>query len=117
MGVLIQPEDGGTFKYIKDIATMICDKGSLPCQIKASPKVLSFNNSYCCSTIDKDPILNNFNFGICAITQKPCSGCISLLMWQDFKKDVFIDSHNALIDKSTINCATGGKIQFINSGQ
>ncbi|ADV50552.1 hypothetical protein Celal_3286 [Cellulophaga algicola DSM 14237] len=117
MGVLIQPEDGGTFEYIKDGATMICDKGSAPCQIKATKKVLTHNGVYSCSTIDKNPIVNTIDFAVCSITQKPCKGCISLLEWVDFKKDVFIEGKNALIDKTFINCAMGGKVQFLNSGQ
>jgi hypothetical protein len=117
MGVLIQPEDGGTFEYIKDGAIMLCDKGTIPCKMKASKKVLTFNGVYSCSTIDKDPILNAIDFGICSITQKPCKSCISLLEWVDFKKDFTIEKKNALIDKSYINCMMGGKIQFLNSGQ
>ncbi len=117
MGVLIQPEDGGTFEYIKDGAIMVCDKGTTPCQIKARKKVLKFNGVYSCSTIDKNPILNTFDFGVCSITQKPCKASISLLKWIDFKKDMLIEGKNALINKSTINCALGGKVQFLNSGQ
>ena len=117
MAIHIQPEDGGVFEYIKDGAMMLCDKGSLPCKMKASKKVLKFKGAYSCSTIDKDPILNAIDFGICSITQKPCKACISLLDWVDFKKDLKIEKKHALIDKSYINCTMSGKIQFLNSGQ
>jgi len=117
MGVLIQPEDGGTFEYIRDGAIMVCDKGTIPCQIKATKKILKFGGSHPCSTIDKIPIVNAIDFGICSITQKPCKTCISLLEWVEFKKDLTIEGKNALIDKSSTNCVMSGKINFLNSGQ
>ncbi|MFV0505413.1 MAG: DUF4280 domain-containing protein [Bacteroidales bacterium] len=117
MGVLIQPEDGGVFEYVVDGALMFCSNGTLPCPLKAIPKGVSFNDKQFCSAIDKDPILNGFNFGLCAKKQKPCISCISLQEWKDVKKDMYVNDDLALLDRSFINCSLGGKITFKTTGQ
>lgn len=117
MSIEIQPEDGGTYEYIVNGAFMLCDKGVCPTRLKATPKILSFDGKDVCTTIDNNPVVNNFNFGLCSITQKPCKNCISLLKWVDYKKDFSVEDGELLLDRSSINCVLGGKITFIMSGQ
>lgn len=117
MSVYIQPEEGISYQYVIDGAFMLCDKGVAPSKMRASPKILSYGGKCICTIADNIPILNCFDFGLCSLTQQPCKGSIHLLQWIDFKKDFTIDGKQVLLDKSNINCAIGGKISFIQSGQ
>ena len=103
--------------YITDGAEMECSFGSMPCNLKTSPKKIVIGGKAGCTIKDNDPITNEFNFGVCSLTQKPCSSLIKLLEWQNAKEDLKIEGASALSEESTIFCAQGGKITFKHSGQ
>jgi len=103
--------------YITDGAEMECSFGSMPCNLKTSPKKIVIGGKAGCTIKDNDPIANEFNFGVCSLTQKPCSSLIKLLEWQNAKEDLKIEGASALTEESTIFCTQGGKITFKHSGQ
>ena len=103
--------------YITDGAEMECSFGSMPCNLKTSPKKIVIGGKAGCTIKDNDPIANEFNFGVCSLTQKPCSSLIKLLEWQNAKEDLKIEGASALTEESTIFCTQGGKITFRHSGQ
>ena len=104
-------------EYITDGAEMECTFGSMPCNLKTLPKKIVIGGKAGCTIKDNDPITNEFNFGVCSLTQKPCSSLIKLLEWQNAKEDLKIEGASALSEESTIFCAQGGKITFKHSGQ
>ena len=103
--------------YITDGAEMECTFGSMPCNLKTLPKKIVIGGKAGCTIKDNDPIANEFNFGVCSLTQKPCSSLIKLLEWQNAKEDLKIEGASALTEESTIFCTQGGKITFKHSGQ
>ena len=103
--------------YITDGAEMECTFGSMPCNLKTLPKKIVIGGKVGCTIKDNDPIANEFNFGVCSLTQKPCSSLIKLLEWQNAKEDLKIEGTSALTEESTIFCTQGGKITFKHSGQ
>lgn len=117
MSVRIQPKDGGSYEYVHKGAIMKCDKGTVPCQLKPTPKSVHFARKNPATEIDKIPIVNNFDFGVCAITQKPCKLSVAPEAWEDVKEEFNLEGHRPLLDKSTIPCALGGKIVLLTSGQ
>ena len=104
-------------EYITDGAEMECTFGSMPCNLKTLPKKIVIGGKTGCTIKDNDPIANGFNFGVCSLTQKPCSSLIKLLEWQNAKEDLKIEGASALTEESTIFCTQGGKITFKHSGQ
>ena len=104
-------------EYITDGAEMECTFGSMPCNLKTLPKKIVIGGKTGCTIKDNDPIANEFNFGVCSLTQKPCSSLIKLLEWQNAKEDLKIEGASALTEESTIFCTQGGKITFKHSGQ
>ena len=117
MPVRINPEDGGSHEYVHSGAVLQCNKGTLPCQFRPTPKSVTLRGKSPATEVDKIPPINNIDFGVCLVTRSPCRAQIVLLAWQQFKKDYNIEGHHPLLDKSTINCGLGGKIKLLTSGQ
>lgn len=108
---------GPSRDYIRAGALLQCDKGTTPCQLSAPPRAATIGGKPWCNTDDRDPILNKLNFGVCAITQKPCPATCRPLQWLDVQKTVDVAGRPALLDCSYIMCAIGGRIAFLDSGQ
>ena len=106
-------------EYVAAGAPMLCDKGTLPSPLVVPPRsvVIGSANLAIATTRDKDPLLNNFNFGVCAVTQKPCIATCRPLEWQKVQRDFMVEGGRALLDSSFIPCAIGGSISFKASGQ
>lgn len=117
MSIFTLSEESEKKQYAVEGAKMYCPLGSVPCYIKASHKPLMMGNKKPCTTVDNNPLLNAFDFGICSTTQKPCKSCISLSNWQNFKKDFLIGGNAVLTNESTIQCAMGGTIGFSEAAQ
>ena len=117
MSVHIQPEEGGSFEYIRDGAIMKCILGSLPCKLKASPKRTYFAGDVVCTEIDKVPAINGIRFGMCASAKAPCAGVCAPIKWMNVKEDTIVEGRKPLLDRSNLPCALGGNITFITSGQ
>ena len=109
--------NGPSHEYIKAGALMQCDKGPLPCQLSVPPRSPTVGGRPWCNTNDRDPIIYQFNFGVCALTQKPCLLTCRPLQWLDVQTSVDVAGRPALLDKSSIMCAIGGRITFMTSGQ
>lgn len=107
----------GEYEYIRSGALMQCDKGTLPSSLYVPPRSPTLAGKPWCNTNDRDPILNKFNFGVCAITQKPCPATCRPTQWLDVHKSLEIAGRPALLDCSSIMCAVGGRITFLTSGQ
>ena len=104
-------------EYVCSGAKVLCDKGSLPAVILASPKRVTYGGQQVCTVADKSPLINNLNFGVCAVTQQPCAGCAKPVKWMGFKSDFKVSGANALQTSSRLPCSVGGQITFLDSGQ
>lgn len=103
--------------YISSGALLRCDKGTLPCQLVIPARSVSIGGKPMANANDKDPIINQLNFGVCSLTQKPCLATIQPLQWLDVKRNVHVAGAPALLDCSKLPCALGGVISFDHSGQ
>lgn len=105
-------------EYITSGALMKCDKGTVPASLAVLPtRTALFGGQPPATSLDKEPLLNNFNFGVCSLTQKPCLATCRPVLWRDTKDDFEICGGKALLDNSYIMCAMSGKITFITTGQ
>ena len=82
----------------------------------ASPKPIKLHGQDAFTTVDKSPVLNAIQFGLCLVTQKPCVGCISPVEWTGTKSDVHIGGNPALQAGSRLPCALGGTINLLSTG-
>ena len=103
--------------YIQAGALLLCDKGTTPCPLSVPPRWPVLGGRPWCNTNDSDPIINQLNFGVCALTQKPCPLTCQPTQWQDVQTSVDVAGRPALLDCSYIMCAVGGRITFLTSGQ
>lgn len=108
---------GSSHAYVCGGALLKCDKGTLPSQLFIAARAVSIGNQSMANANDKDPVLNKLNFGVCSITQKPCLATIRPLRWLDVKRDVEVAGAEALLDCSSLPCAMGGSITFVQTGQ
>lgn len=109
--------EGPSHEYIRAGALLRCDKGTLPSPLSVPPRTPMLGGQPWCNTNDRDPIVNQFNFGVCAVTQKPCLATCRPLQWLDVQNNVSIAGRPALLDSSSILCAVGGRITFLNAGR
>jgi hypothetical protein len=105
-------------EYITNGALMRCNKGAAPAPLLVPPtRTVWMGSQRAANASDKDPMRNNFNFGVCTLTQKPCLVTCRPLLWRDVKDDVELGGAKALLDSSSIRCAVGGTITFDTTGQ
>jgi len=104
-------------EYIVKDALMVCDKGSVPGFFRPTYNTI-FRISGClvATEMDKEPIVNIPSFGICSVTQKPCTQFLFNLKWQNTYQ-VKVRNAETLLGRSYILCPSGGKIEFVTSGQ
>ena len=117
MTTSINESTGPSYAYVCGGALLKCDKGTWPCQLFIAARSVSIGSQPMANANDKDPILNKLNFGVCSITQKPCLATIRPLRWLDVKRDVEVAGAAALLDCSSLPCALGGIITFVQTGQ
>jgi hypothetical protein len=103
--------------YISSGALLRSDKGTLPCQLVIPARSVSIGGKPMANANDKGPLINQLNFGVCSLTQKPCLATIQPLQWLDVKRNVEVAGAPALLDCSKLPCALGGLITFDHSGQ
>lgn len=110
-------DTGPQHAYVCSGALLRCDKGTLPCQLVIPARSVSIGGQPMANANDRDPLLNQLNFGVCSITQKPCLATIKPLQWLDVKRNVEVAGALALLDCSKLPCALGGVIGFVQTGQ
>jgi hypothetical protein len=58
-----------------------CDQGTLPSSLFIPIRSVSLGGQPMANEYDRDPVVNQFNFGVCTLTQKPCAATIRPLKW------------------------------------
>lgn len=111
------PRSTSSHDYIRAGALLRCDKGSVLGPLSVPPRTPTLAGKPWCNTNDRDPVVNRLNFGVCAVTQKPCLLTCQPLQWQDVQNSVDVAGRPALLNCSFIMCAVGGRITFIDTGQ
>ncbi len=97
---------------------MRCDQGAAPAKLAVLPlRHVLIGGQPAANASDKDPVVNNFNFGVCQVTQKPCLATCRPILWRDVQEGASLGGGKALLDRSSIRCAVGGTITFVQSGQ
>ena len=117
MSLSTNESTGPQHDYISGGALLRCDKGTLPCQLVIPPRSPTIGGKPWANANDKDPLVNQLNFGVCSITQKPCLATIRPLQWLNVKRNVNVAGAKALLDCSKLPCALGGVIAFVQFGQ
>jgi hypothetical protein len=108
-------------KYLTGGAIITCTCGSAPSQLQATVNtIFSIRGNMVATTGDKVPMVNIKPFGTCSL--KPStSGFLPCMpapaAWTGFAASVQMQGGNPLLQTSTIQCATGGRISFQNSGR
>lgn len=102
---------------VTQTAQLQCDKGTIPSQLmvtsqsfcKASDKLIATEN-------DIQPNMNILPFGNCKLKypQLPCTPQTN--KWQDTATKDTINDYKLLTEKSSCQCAMGGKITITNVG-
>lgn len=104
-------------EYITKGALMMCDKGAAPDYFKPDFNTKTkIDECLVATEMDAKPVKNIPSFKICSLTQKPCVPVTSPKTWKGTWQ-VKVDGAETLIGKSTCPCSTGGKIEFMTSGQ
>lgn len=92
-----------------------CDKGTAPSPLRVtSQRHVHLQGKLVATTLDKTFV----PFGTCALkNNQPCVP--ALLLWQDAFELVTVEPVMAhpLLEKSTIQCAVGGKVSILNTLQ
>lgn len=103
-------------EYIVKGALMLCDKGTMPAPFQpTNGEGVKMSGLTTSNSLDKIPNQHIMPFGACSV--KNGSPCVPApLEWQD-TYGVKINGGTTLLKKSCIQCVTGGKITFLNSGQ
>lgn len=110
-------KNGSSHDYIRSGALLRCDKGTVPCPLSVPSRTPTIAGKSWCNTNDRDPLVNQLNFGICTVTQKPCPLTCNPLQWQNVQTSVDVAGRPALLECSYIMCTVGGRITFLDSGQ
>lgn len=103
-------------EFVVKGALMLCDKGSMPSPFEpTNGEGVEMDGLTTSNSLDKIANKHIMPFGACSIQSgKPCTP--APLEWQD-TYGVRINGGKSLLKKSCIQCAIGGKISFLNSGQ
>jgi hypothetical protein len=102
-------------KPITETTQLQCDKGTTPSPLAVTSQVfMQIEGKLQATEEDKMPNVNIRPFGFCSIAKSPCSP--SPIKWQGVS--VFeIDGKKELLDRSTCQCAIGGKISVVRAAQ
>jgi hypothetical protein len=96
-------------------ATLICDKGTAPTQLKVtSQQFVMAENKLVATELDKQAIVNIPPMGACTITKGPCMPAV--IAWQQTATKDEINDAKILTVDSTCQCSVGGKISVQHKG-
>ncbi len=103
-------------EYVVKDALMMCDKGALPAPFTPTSNThIKINGCLVTTKADKAPMTNIPSFGACSVKNgSPCTP--APIAWTDTYK-VKVKGQDTILFKSKMPCGTGGKIEFITSGQ
>jgi hypothetical protein len=102
-------------KKITENATLQCDKGSTTSKFKVNSQDFCFiENKLVATEKDIIPNTNIPKFGNCTITKSSCFP--NTIKWDETASIDKINEFKLLTDKSTCQCAVGGKINIIDIG-
>ena len=103
-------------EYVVKDALMMCDKGALPAPFTPTSNThVKINGCLVTTKADKAPMTNIPSFGACSVKNgSPCTP--APIAWTDTYK-VKVKGQETILFKSKMPCGTGGKIEFITSGQ
>lgn len=105
-------------EYATKGAILQCTCGAAPSQLQVtSNSLFAVQGNMVGTTSDKIPMTNIMPFGTCKLKPRNAACVPAPTMWAGFLASVEIPGGNPLLKTSTIQCATGGLIQFQNSGQ
>lgn len=101
---------------ITDTTQLKCDKGASPAPLTVTSQTfMKIEGKLQATEEDKKPNVNIMPFGSCSV--KNGNACVPApTVWQD--TSVFeIDGKKELLDSSTCQCSTGGKISIVKASQ
>ena len=102
-------------EYIVNDAICQCDKGAKPNYFKSTYNThIKIMGCLAATRVDKIPIVNIPEFGICAVTGSKCVP--APIEWLNTYK-LKVKGEETLLYRCTLPCGVGGKIEFITSGQ
>ena len=103
-------------EYVVKDAIMMCDKGAAPAPFTPTSNThIKINGCLVTTKADKAPMTNIPPFGACSLKNgNPCTPATT--NWSDTYK-VKVKGQETILFKSKMPCSTGGKIEFITSGQ
>lgn len=107
-------------KYVTQGAILTCNQGTAPGTLQVTSNfVIKSQNKPIATELDKAPFVNIPPFAICGILSKssPVPCVPAPIMWTDTHPTTKCCGFKALLNKSTIQCAIGGKISITNTAQ
>lgn len=100
---------------LTETATLQCDKGAAPSQLKVSSQnFCKADNKLVATEQDKQAEANIPNFGVCAITKSKCAPAV--VQWQKTTDKDTVNNYKILLETSFCMCSIGGKIKPQNTG-
>jgi hypothetical protein len=100
--------------YIPQGVFLLCDKGVLPTPLLVtSAPTVDFLGTNVATELDRDPGKNIIPFGVCALTQTPCTPLP--LFWNPVQNDVVVHGARPLLEDSKLPCTKGGSISVFMS--
>jgi len=100
---------------LTDKATLFCDKGEKPSQLKVTSQTFSkAENKLIATEQDKQTETNIPNFGTCIITRSKCNPTV--IKWDKTTEKDIINNYKILTEDSTCQCSVGGKISVQDKG-
>ena len=106
----------GKNDYVQTNIILLCDKGTMPTPLIATPKMQNHHGITGATIRDNLPLLNILPFGICTTTHYPCVPVMPT--WEDYPKSpYYIEGFQPLILSSYARCKLGGTIKIYTSYQ
>ena len=102
----------GQNDYVQTGVFLLCDRGTLPTPLIASPKRQNHHGTMGATIRDNIPLVNIMPFGVCLVTRMPCLPVMP--QWQNYpKRPWFIEGAQPLLMKSYCRCGNGGTIRIL----
>lgn len=102
-------------EYIVDKAIVHCDKGAKPNYFRSTYNThVKIMGCMAATRVDKLPLVNIPEFGVCAVTGSPCTP--APIEWLDTYK-LKVKGQETLLYRCKLPCSVGGIVGFITSGQ
>ena len=104
-------------EYITHDALIMCDQGGAPDFFKPDfNATVKIHDCLVATNMDAKPLVNIPSFKVCKVKGGPCTPVTTPGTWLDTWQ-VKVKGQTTLIGKSTCLCSTGGKVEFMTSGQ